>query len=125
MPERKRGDVFVQGFIRVMLVLVLVAFTYAVFDLFPNIHFLPWCYVALGLVYLAWFIYELRRSRLDASTFVVPLLLMVGLFVLYWFIDGVTQIKEARPRIVISVDLRQIGMALQQYHDKHGSFPPA
>jgi hypothetical protein len=125
MAEPSFSVSFLRGFTRVMLVLVLVAVTYAVFDLFPDIQFLPWCYVALGLVYLSWFIYEYSRPRLDVSSFVVPLLLMAGIFMLYWFIDAVIQIKEARPRIVVANDLKQIGMALRIYHDKFGSFPPA
>jgi hypothetical protein len=124
MAEPSSFDAFLRGFTRVMLMFVLVALTNAVFYLFPDIHFLPWCYVALGVVYLSWFVYDYRRNRLEASSFVVPLLLGAGVFIVYWFIDAVIQVKEARPRVVVANDLKQIGMALQQYHDKHGSFPP-
>jgi hypothetical protein len=125
MTETSSFGSFLRGFTCVMLATALVAFTVGIFYLFPNIQFLPWCYVALGLVCLFWFIYESRRSRLDVSSFVVPLLLMAGIFLLFWFIDAVIQIKEARPRIVDATDLKQIGIAMRNYHDKYGSFPPA
>src|SRR5262249_28008035 len=125
MADPKSLDAFLRGFTRLMLLSVLVAFTGGVFYLFADTKLLPWCYVALGLVYLSWFTCEFRRRRLDFSSFLMPLLLMAGLILFFFSLISVVQIREPRGRPVVVNDLRQIGIALHNYHDKYGTFPPA
>src|SRR5688572_26246974 len=62
-----------------------------------------------------------RRSRLF-SCLVILMVVGAGLFLLS--IPGILAFREAGRRMTCSWHLKQIGLALHNYHDSYGSFPP-
>jgi hypothetical protein len=93
---------------------------------FSEAEAFPCCFIPAVLTYLLWFVnFVTRRGSRGIVHYLVPLLLAVGLFVACGFVDGIQQVKEGMPRAYIMNQLKQIALALHDYHDKHGAFPPA
>ena len=76
------------------------------------------------LIPLGWGYVFLSRSRPDALARVV-IALVVGLLALSVFLPVVQQARGASRRNTCKNNLRHIGLALHNFHDVHGSFPPA
>lgn len=67
----------------------------------------------------------------SSSTLVIVLAVfgVVGLLCLggggYFLMKGVRSGRDAARRVMCKDNLHQIGIALHNYHEQHGSFPPA
>jgi len=51
--------------------------------------------------------------------------IMMGVFVMAVAIPGVQTVRQSTHRKTCHANLLRIGQALQQYHEQHGSYPPA
>jgi prepilin-type processing-associated H-X9-DG protein len=103
------------------LVVTCIAIACAAFRFAGSEHGFFAAFAFIGIFLTFWFLVT-RRLYAAARTFYV--VIIVGL--LAGFIDA-TSPRSHQParRSVCSNNLRQIGIALQEYHQKYGSFPPA
>jgi hypothetical protein len=82
--------------------------------------------LVVGLPYLYWQIRSAHQEKpLGFRNFLIPIGIMISFFLVYSGIDNIVHIKEAQPRIEIANQLKQIAIALCDYREHHGSFPPA
>ena len=78
-----------------------------------------------AIVILAvWACIFLSRSRVDSLGYVI-IVGIVALVLIALLLPAVQSAREASPRTNCKNNLKQIGLALHNYHDAYGSFPPA
>ena len=70
---------------------------------------------------------QIPRQPSRAASLIIPSLTVIGIIGLLvaLLLPATRTSKEAAPRLRCSNHLKQIGLALQNYHDDHGSLPPS
>src|SRR5438445_2885649 len=115
--------------VRLALLALVGTFFAALFFVFPlylGEDRVPSYLVFIAPVLLVWFCrYVLRNRNLGIASFGVALLVMVGMLLPFACVDSIVQTKMYQPSLDIRHQLRQIALALHNYHDTHGTLPPA
>ncbi len=82
-----------------------------------GVSFAIWC---------VWAVVRVVNEPLRWRTYLGPIGVIMGLaLVAGLFLPAVTRSREPARRSQCKTNLKQIGLALHQYHDKYGCFPPA
>ncbi len=85
--------------------------------------------LVIGISFSAWCVWAVVRAVNDPQrwrTYLGPIGVIVGLvFAVGFFLPAVTRSREPARRTQCKINLKQIGLALHQYHEDYGSFPPA
>ena len=80
-----------------------------------------WAFVAVSLLWAAIFASKARVITVVELATILVMCAMLGALAL----PAVNVTVPASPRMACSNNLKQIALALHNYHDDHGSFPPA
>lgn len=112
--------------IRIALLVLVIATTSATLYLFQEIDAGACFLVPLGVGFLIWFAgSEVRRRQLSVVSFLVPILAVMGVFVICWLGDASVRMSQGRPRLEIMNQLKRIAVAMHDYHKKYDAFPPS
>jgi hypothetical protein len=85
---------------------------------------------AAAILYFWWFFgsivpESLRSYRWRRTMEHLAILTMIGICLTVLLVPALPQARVSEPRLYCANNLKQIALALHNYHDVHGSFPPA